>query len=354
MKNSTARIALLTPLPPSEYMGGVEIFSTQLDWALGGVEIIADAFPRRRSSSWNLSRVGMEQPYQAYRVARSFLSIHRERPFDLVISNGLCGWPLWFWDLDVPMVQVYHITLAGLARQALDTRGDRITTGKVSAFFDRLAGRGKLIVAVSHIVLGELERYYGLSGQVIPNGVDTRLFTRGDGLHARKGLGLPEDTAIGLFVGRAEYAKGFDLLLEVAASMQDMLFVVVGRCPQEEGNIRVLENVRHSEMPLVYSAADFFFLPSRYEGFNLSILEALACDLPIVVSDAAYPFQEEPSRYGQVVSRLRAPDFERAIREVLQPGSSYAPRNMVAEACSLDLFRDSWRRVVEVQVEGRM
>ncbi len=332
-------------------MGGVETFNGQLEWALGGVEIIADVRRLQKPTSWNLSRIGMEQPYQAYHVARSFLRRHKKRPFHLVISNGLCGWPLCHWNLDIPMVQVYHITLAGLARQALDTRGDKLTTGKVSAFFDKLAGHGKHIVAVNPVVLGELERYYNLSGQVIPNAVDTNLFRKRDKFHVRESLGLPEDVAIGLFVGRAEYAKGYDILLEVAESMQKILFVLVGRCPRQKANIRVFENVPHSRMPLFYSSADFFFLPSRYEGFNLSILEALACDIPIVVSEAAYPFSEEPTHYGRVVRSLRAQEFVHAINRVLQPDSSYAPREAIVRAYSMDNFRDNWRRLVEMQIE---
>lgn len=327
------------------------MFNRQLEWALGDVEVITDVRSSQPASSWNLVRVGMEQPYQAYRVARSFLRRHRRRPFHLVISNGLCGWPLGHWDLDIPMVQVYHMTLTGLARQALETRGDRFATGRVMAFFDRLAGRGKSIVAVSPAILGELERYYGLSGQVIPNAVDTGSFRRRDKSDARASLGLPEEGVIGLFVGPAQYAKGFDVLLEVAELMQDILFVLVGRCPHQNANLRVFEDVPHPRMPLFYSAADFFLLPSRYEGLNFSILEALACDTPMVVSEAAYPFPEDSSRYGRVAESLQAQDFVDAISEVLQAGSYYAPREAMVETYSREVFRDRWQRLVEMQTE---
>lgn len=352
MRESSAEIAILTPFASSEYIGGVEVFNNQLERALGPVEVFAEHTISKKNSAWNLARLGMEQPYRAFRAARSLLKRHNTHPFQLVISNGLFGWPLSLWKLEIPMVQVYHLTMAGLAKQALVSRGDRLTTGIVSSFFDRLASRGKHVVAVNHIILQELEHYYGLSGQVIPNAVDTELFRKKDRFRARRTLGLPEDAAIGLFVGRAEYAKGFDIFIEVARSMKELLFVFLGHSSQSEPNVRVFQDIPHSEMPVFYNMADFLLLPSRYEGFNLSILEALACDLPIVVSEAAYPFTKDPSRYGYVAKSLGPEEFVKGIREVLRRGSSYSPRAEIVATYSFELFRENWHRLVGMLLEA--
>lgn len=352
MTASPAKIAILSPGVSSDFLGGVEIFNRQLQRALGNVEIFPDTETSLTSPSWNLERVGAEQAYRAYRVARSFLKRHRVHPFQLIISNGLYGWPLLIGHLDVPMVQVYHFTMAGLARQALLLRGDRLTTGMVSAFFDRLAGHGKQVIAVSNSVLREVERYYRHKGKVIPNAVDTELFRKLDKSRAREMLELQQEETIGLFVGRAEYAKGFDVLLEIARSMRDITFVVVGSRVHGPPNVKALGRIPHSDMPLCYASADFLLLPSRYEGFNLSILEALACDLPIVVSGAAYPFVDEPSRYGRVVGSLRPHEFVEAINALLDRSSSYACREAIVTGYSFEVFQDNWERLVTMLLEG--
>ena len=346
MTADQARIALLTPHPFGGHRGGTEVFNGLLQRALGDVEVFADSRGLEPARQGPLTRIGLSGPYGAIGVARAFLRHHRRNPFQLAICNGLYGWPLSFSHLGISLVEVYHFTMAGLARHALPLRGDRLTTGTVAAFFDRLAGRGKHVVAVSDSVRREVRSYYGLQGQVVPNAVDTAFFKNLDRHQARERLGWPDQSPIGLFVGRPEYAKGFDIFLEVARSRPDITFVVVGTSTVTEPNVRVLGDVPHSEMPLIYSAADFLFLPSRYEGFSLAILEASACGLPLVVSRAAYNLVVDPSECGYVAESMQPEEFQRGIQLVLEQSSRFAPREAITETYAYESFRKNWRSLV--------
>ncbi|TLZ64576.1 MAG: glycosyltransferase family 4 protein [Methanobacteriota archaeon] len=344
--NADVRVGVLTPYGP-QVVGGVEVFNEGLRRAFGDVEIFANTGNHGPQSRADLRRVGLDQPVGAVHAARALLRRHREEPFNVILSNGVSGWPLTIARPGVPLVQVYHNTMAGFARRALSLRGDRFTTGRVMGLFDRLAGIGKHVVGVSQPVLREVESLYGFRGRLIPNAVDTEAFKPANPGPERAHLGIPREAKVGLFVGRPNRTKGYDILLRVAEALPDVEFLVVGGRQGTTGNVQSLGPIAHGDMPRVYAASDFFFLPSRYEGLSLSLLEALSCDLPVVVSEAAWPFDEEPLTCGAVVPGDGERGFVDAIRYVLGDPQKFSPRAFVVRRYNLDVFQETWRNFVE-------
>ncbi len=50
--------------------------------------------------------------------------------------------------------------------------------------------------------------------------------------------------------------------------------------------VKSLGRISNDELILAYQGAEMFVLPSLYEGFGLPALEAMACGIPVIVSDA--------------------------------------------------------------------
>lgn len=108
-----------------------------------------------------------------------------------------------------------------------------------------------------------------------------------------------ENTKIVLAVGRLTYQKGFDLLLEswveVNKFMPDWTLIIVG---EGEDKLKLTsfieENNLSDSVELVgntnniseyYEKAEIFCLSSRFEGFGMVLIEALAFGIPIVSFD---------------------------------------------------------------------
>ncbi|WP_127476950.1 glycosyltransferase family 4 protein [Sulfurivermis fontis] len=75
------------------------------------------------------------------------------------------------------------------------------------------------------------------------------------------------------------------LVLVGAKGWKDEEIVRLLDSAEAEGIVQRLGYVPTEDMPSLYSGADLFFMPSRYEGFGMPILEARRCGCPVVCSD---------------------------------------------------------------------
>ncbi len=167
-------------------------------------------------------------------------------------------------------------------------------------------GRHRVVVGVSERIREELQRFCGLDGEsieVIPNGVDLEQFNpdthRSQRPSIRERYGVARDEMLVIFVSHYFKRKGLPFLLEAMAKVEDpgVKLLVVGddrrdgpamRAQAEALGIasRVIFAGEVAEgLGAVYTAADLFAFPSFYESYGLVTLEAMACGLPVVVSD---------------------------------------------------------------------
>ena len=113
----------------------------------------------------------------------------------------------------------------------------------------------------------------------------------------------PNRTRNILYVGRSDPYKNLVVLVEAFASVRRFapfpaMLVVAGspdpRYPEAQARVKELEiessvswtgHLTDEELLMAYRQADVLVHPSRYEGFGLQVVEAMACGVPVICSN---------------------------------------------------------------------
>jgi D-inositol-3-phosphate glycosyltransferase len=214
----------------------------------------------------------------------------------------------------VPLVHSMH-TLAKVKNAALAVGDNPEPLGRVLGE-QRVVDSADRLIANTADEAGQLRTLYGAEPDqvetVLP-GVDLATFTPKaqdpEGAEARRRLGLPENRALLLFVGRIQPLKAPDVLIRATArmlerdpSLRDRLLVAIVGGPSGSGRTRpdelhelaarlgVADMVRfappcpQAQLADWYRAADITVVPSHSESFGLVAVESQACGTPVVAA----------------------------------------------------------------------
>jgi teichuronic acid biosynthesis glycosyltransferase TuaC len=252
---------------------------------LDGLDVELYEFPPGGSA---LARAGVE--LRRHYAGASPIGRRRAVPrHDVVHSHfGLTAWPA----LAVP-ARVRALTVHGTDLRHPRTR---LATRAVLPLIDLLA-------AVSAPLAGELPGEGARRRvRVLPCGVDLERFRPLAREQARRELGLDSGRAYLLFpADPARPSKRHDRALALARDADVELLTLGGVDP--------------TSVPLWVNAANAVLVPSEREGFGLAVLEALACDVPVL----ATPVGIHPDALADVTGALCAPFELTRWRSALEP-----------------------------------
>jgi teichuronic acid biosynthesis glycosyltransferase TuaC len=249
----------------------------------------------------------------------------RAERFDIVHAHyGLTAWPA----LAVP-APVHALTVHGN-----DMRHPRTRMITAAAL-----GRIDLLAAVSSSLAQELPgRRARARAQVLPCGVDLVRFHPLPRSQARAELGLDLDRPYLLFAADpARAIKRYDLALALAREVGVELLVLGGVDP--------------ARAPLWFNAVNAVLMPSGHEGFGLAVLEALACDVPVLTT----PVGIHPEALAHVAGTLCAPFDLARWADALRPHLQAADPRIDGRASAMrysdrimaERVLDAWRAALE-------
>lgn len=247
--------------------------------------------PVVRRHDFNFNKVNLRAIFKV----RNFL---KKNNFDIVIShlffaNTLVRLASIFLFSKKPKIIVYEHNVYSKVKKAKHLFIDFV----LSFFTDR-------IIAVSGAVKNYLEKS-GINGNrinVVKNGISFDFI----GLlkpreKIRKEMGFDDDNILIISVGHINTQKGYEFLIQAAEKIViqnlNIFFLICGfddtvyaRNLAEEVRLKGLSpNVRflgiRDDVLDMINAADIFFMPSRWEGLSIALLEAMAMGKAIAASN---------------------------------------------------------------------
>lgn len=159
------------------------------------------------------------------------------------------------------------------------------------------------VFAPSQSVAGILkERDVKTPITVVPTGIDTDFFERGDGDSVRKEFDIPKEAYVVGYAGRLALEKNLEFLAQAVAlffkNHPMAYFLVVGDGPSKEAienifqkeavseRVRFTGSLRGEKLVAAYHAMDVFAFASHSETQGLVLVEAMAAGVPVVAQDA--------------------------------------------------------------------
>jgi glycosyltransferase involved in cell wall biosynthesis len=223
------------------------------------------------------------------------------------------------------------------------------------------------IIAVSHTVKNDiLRKFPNCSSKidVIYHGIDD-IFREAPSvkkmMEVREKYELPEKYI--LFVGNIEPKKNVVRLIEafrnlVQQSCIPHSLVIAGQFAWKYGDIIQVKKqnnkriifpgyIHQSDLPAVYTLAELFVFPSLYEGFGIPPLEAMACSIPVIASNAgALPETTGDSAF--IVDPLSVASIETAMYKLLHDNNL---RTNLVERGRIHVQKFKWKTSWEKTVK---
>jgi glycosyltransferase involved in cell wall biosynthesis len=195
------------------------------------------------------------------------------------------------------------------------------------------------IITISQASKKDITSFYGMESKKITVaycGFDKERFQPTYGFIETKEI-LQRYQILGkyvVFLGTIQPRKNLKRLIEAFVSIDNCKLVVIGKTsgPGRQGwkyqeildlpkKLAIEEKVIFTgfvpsqDLPVIFSAADAYILPSLWEGFGIPVLEAMACGTPAIVSNVS-SLPEVVGDAGLLVDPNSTTQIEQAIRTI--------------------------------------
>ena len=244
------------------------------------------------------------------KAARTLRQTHHRDNFDVVHAHfGLTAWPAF-----AARGHAHAVTLHGT--DLVHPRSRAITLAALPVL--------DLVATVSEPLAAEVPRWaiWRTRTAVLPAGVDMERFRPIPRSEARRDLGLHPTARYLLFpADPARPEKRYDRAR--AAAPEDLQLLTLG-------------NIDPAKVPLYVNAANAVLVPSERESFGLAVLEALACNVPVLATPVGIASDALLGVAGTLCTPFEATAWRAALEPHLEADDPRIDGRARADAYSSD------------------
>lgn len=196
---------------------------------------------------------------------------------------------------------------------------------------------------------------------VIPNGIDTKVFSPQERVFACQALDIDTNLPIILFGAQSvnDRRKGTDLLLEALELLDFQCLALTfgaGSFPNPKNHLVEIRNLGlitdEALLPVLYSVADVFICPSREDNLPNTVMEAMSCGTPVVAFDShGLPDLIDHNENGFLCQPFDVHELALGITEILRntSGTDFGKnaREKVEKFYNLEVVSRQYKKLYE-------
>lgn len=159
---------------------------------------------------------------------------------------------------------------------------------------------------------------------MIPNAADTNLFRPLDKKKIREQMSLSEKDFVVAFCGRFCHRKGTQRVVQAINLINDdnIKTIFIGNPSEGQASVPNCKGIiycgslPHEKIPIYLNCANVFILPTLAEGCPNSVIEALACGIPVISSDLPFNYDILNDSNSILVNPLDIKEIANAILKI--------------------------------------
>ena len=239
------------------------------------------------------------------------------------------------------------LTIHGIYSQQIENLHNR-TTSKIATNYEKEALEWANAITVVSKDAFDYYKKLGLNVYHIPNSIDIdSLSTKSDRRYKKQII----------FAGRLSSEKGVDVLSDLAKILpSDINLIILGSGPKEnliknikKSNVSYFGYLPKNETISLIRGSDILIQPSKIEGVSSTILEAMACKVPVITTNVGG--NKEIIEHNKTGILIEPNNSKKLLDEILNLFINSKIKNELINSAYIDVQKYDWKYVGKLYLD---